>query len=384
MKYLIVEPSVKSIAPNIALMKWAEWCEQNKYEYQYVFGKTIASFVPDKILISCIFSFYSEIYKNTIEYYRTKYPNAEIIVGGSFPTLNPEWFENTFQSNPFMSKSKGRVTVVKGICKEIENLPPKYSVCPESKKIVLYASRGCVNKCGYCAVPRLEGGMSSFKSIKNILQKGLQEIPDATGVVLYDNNFTEHEYFDDIVDELVDFGLPVDIHGLHVSSFTEHQAKRFSELKWGAQKEKGTAYLRFSFDFIGYEKHVKRALEYVKKHNVKASFFCYMLFNWKDSPSDFWGRIIKSQQITDDVGKTIFLFPQRYEPLDSLKRNLYVGDKWTNELVKGVTRMYTFMHGFLPTTTSHNLFRWIGQTEEEFLSNATSFGKDSKFRLIKK
>lgn len=381
MKCLIVEPAVKSIAPNIALMKWATWCEMNGHEYKYVVGKQKVDFCPDKIFISCIFSFYSKIYQETIDYYRSLCPNAEILVGGSFPSMNPEWFKTTFPDNPFFRSAK--VKVHQGTCDEIENLIPKYSIAPNSKKLVLYASRGCVNKCKYCAVPCLEGGMKSFKSISHILEKGLEEIPDATGVVLYDNNFTAHEYFDDIVDELKEFGLPIDIHGLHVSSFTEHQAKRFSELKWGSQGEKGTAYLRFSFDFIGYEKHIRRALEYVEKYKIKAGFFCYMLFNWKDSPDDFWSRIIKAQKITDDVGRTIFLFPQRYEPLDALKRNSYVGEKWTENQVKGVTRLYTFMHGFLPTTKSHNIFRWIGNTKEEFFDKVDKFGKDTHYKLVK-
>ena len=382
MKYLIVEPAVKSIAPNIALMKWATWCELNGHEYRYVIGKQLTDIIPDKILMSCIFSYYSETYKDTINYYRSMFPKADIIIGGSFPTLNPKWFENNFISNPFLSS--GNITLVSGMSNEIKHLPPKYSVCPSSKKIVLYASRGCVNKCGYCAVPKLEGPMKSFSSISDILNHGRKEIPDATSVVLYDNNFTAHEYFDNIVDELVEFGLPVDIHGLHVSSFTEHQAKRFSELKWGAQQESGTAYLRFSFDFVVYEKHIRRALEYVEKYKIKAGFFCYMLFNWKDSPHDFWNRIMTAQKMTDEVGRTIFLFPQRYEPLDALKRNSYIGNKWTDNQVKGITRLYTFMHGFLPTTKTHNLFRWIGETEEEFFHHVEKFATDSHYRLIKR
>ena len=47
MKYLIVEPKVKPIAPNIALMKWARWCEQNEHQYQYVRGMVEPEITPD-------------------------------------------------------------------------------------------------------------------------------------------------------------------------------------------------------------------------------------------------------------------------------------------------------------------------------------------------
>lgn len=142
--------------------------------------------------------------------------------------------------------------------------------------------------------------------------------------------------------------------------------------------------MRFSFDFVGYQQHILRALKLAEKYQIKAAFFCYMLFNWVDSPDDFWKRIVMAQEMTDEVGRTIFLFPQRFEPLDALTRNGYIGPKWDKELVTGMTRLYTFMHGFLPVTTSHNIFNWIGYTKEEFLDNARKFATKKHFKLEKK
>lgn len=386
MKYLLVEPRVKAKAPNIALMKWARWCELKGYEYQYVRGKVIPDIKPDKILMSCIFSYHSEKYESTINYYRKKFPGSPIIVGGVFPSLYPQWFKNRWGSLDIDTGSlEKEVSIHCGLHQEIENLAPKYDVIIKREssekqpyprdKIVLYSSRGCTNKCGYCAVPRLEGEMKSFKSIGHMLEAGINEIKNPTAVVLYDNNFTEHHYFDDIVNELLTYNIPVDIHGLHVDSFTEHHAKRFSQLKWGSQNDKGTPYLRFSFDKLEYADNIERALYLVDKYNVKATFFCYMLFNFVDSPDDFWWRLIKAQEIVNKIGRTIILFPQRYEPfkpkskdlrLQGLKRNQYIGPKWTDEMVRGLVKMYTHIHGFMSITPSGNLFNWIGNTKEEF------------------
>ena len=370
---LLIEPAVKNIAPNIALMKWATWAEKNHHTYQYTAGIKNIRQTPDMIMMSCIFSYSSEEYKKTLIHYRRLFPKAKIIVGGAFPTLNKDWFNKKL---PF-------VNVYEGICSKIEDLPPKYSISPWSKKIIGYASRGCPNKCSYCAVSKLEGNMRSFPSIRPMIEAGIKEIRNPTGIVLYDNNFTAHQYFDNICDELEEFGLPVDIHGLHVSNFTEHHAERFARLKWGAQQEKGTAYLRFSFDFVNYQPHILRALKLVEKHKIKAAFFCYLLFNWMDSPDDFWKRIIMAQEMVDEVGRTIFLFPQRFEPLNALKRNTYIGKKWNKNLVRGVVRLYTFMHGFLPLTTSHNLFNWIGYNKEEFFDNCRKFINIKGFKLKK-
>jgi len=383
MKYLLIEPKVKAKAPNIALMKWARWCEINGHEYQYVRGLVKPDIIPDKMLMSFIFSYHSETYRQTINYYKKMFGGAQIIIGGVFPSLYPDWFKNGFKFPMTTDGPLDPFVIHCGLNSDIENLPPKYNVKILSEdedpyprdKILLYASRGCTNKCGYCAVPRLEGAMKSFKTIQHMLDAAKKEIPNASAVVLYDNNFTEHEYFEDIVNELIKFDVPVDIHGLHVDSFTEKHAELFGKLKWGSQSNNGSPYLRFSFDKIQYANNIERALGYVKKHDVKAQFFCYMLFNFTDSPDDFWWRIKKTQEIVDRVGRTVFLFPQRYEPfqpksrfveLQGLKRNQYIGPKWTDEMVRGLVKMYTYIHGFISVTPSHNLFNWIGHKKEEF------------------
>jgi hypothetical protein len=56
-KYLIVEPKVKAIAPNMTLTRWSRWCEQNGHEYQYGRGRVEPKITPDAILMSCIFSY---------------------------------------------------------------------------------------------------------------------------------------------------------------------------------------------------------------------------------------------------------------------------------------------------------------------------------------
>ena len=380
-KYLLVEPKIKAVAPNIALMKFSRWCELQGHEYQYVRGIVYPKIKPDEILMSCVFSYHSRLYEETINHYLRLFPDAKITVGGVFPTLNSDWFQ----------KWNGAVSVHKGLCAEIEDVPPKYDLNVQSEdenpyprdKIVLYASRGCPNKCRFCCVSKLEGGMKPYKSISGMLNAA--NMPYASSVVLFDNNFTSHPFFDTIVDELVDFGLPVDIHGLHAGSFTRHQAKRFSELKWGSQQgNSNTPYLRFSFDRIKYAKDIRKALRYVVDYDIKATFLCYLLYNWTDSQDDFWNRIQIAQQIVDDVGETIQLFPMRYEPLNGLERRQYIGKHWNNDLLKGIDRTFENTHRFITISRSKVLYDYIGHTKDEFFQNIYKMGTNYKYEIEKK
>jgi hypothetical protein len=381
---LLIEPKVKAKAPNIALMKWARWCECQSITYQYVRGKVVPDITPDIMLMSCIFSFCSKKYEETINFYKNLFPGLPIVVGGVFPTLKPQWFVERW--NGRLTNGTPEIWIHPGLCKEIETLPPKFNVkikhegkLPYARnKIVAYASRGCVNRCGYCAVPRTEGEMRSFKTIKNVLDTAIREMPNAESVVLYDNNFTEHIYFENIVYELVQVGLPVDIHGLHVESFTERHAQLLSKLKWASQGNNGTPYIRFSFDKFEYAADIERVAKLVAKYKINATLFCYMLFNFTDSPHDFWKRLVVAQDIVNRTGTPMSLFPQRYEPLNTLKRNQYIGPQWTDDMVRGLVKVATRLRGFLPVTSSGNIFRWIGYTEAEFVKKLQLAGRNNE------
>jgi len=108
-----------------------------------------------------------------------------------------------------------------------------------------------------------------------------------------------------------------------------------------------------------------------------------MLYNFTDSPHDFWMRLVYAQEISEKYGKYIYLFPQRYEPFDAMKKYQYIGEKWTKEYVDGIKRLSTWLHGFLTIFPNRNLFRWIGITEEEFFKRVYKFGTEKGYRLIK-
>lgn len=384
MNVILLEPRVKAKAPNSALMKFARLCEQRGDKYRYHRGCLLADFDPDVIFLSCTFTFFSKAYERTIRWYRKQYPKAEIHVGGVFPTVMPSWFQRDCWSN---------VRVHQGLYDELEGVIPKFNCLihhEEPTKLHGYTqdrpyfhlSRGCPNSCTFCAVPQVEPEFICSPSARPMLDAIRRDKPDAKSLVLYDNNFTSHTHFFDVVAELQEFGKPVEFNqGLQASALTSEKAEALAKLQWAAPSDKGTVYVRFAFDHASTAPVVERALRHVVDAGIKASFFCYMLYNWQDTPDDFWQRIRAAQEMAERVGKTVYLFPQRYEPLTALERSKYIGPHWTEEQVKGVQRLHTFLHGFLPCTVSRNLFNWIGDSEQEFWHNVEQFANVRGYRL---
>jgi len=408
MSVILLEPKTKSIAYNIALMKWARYYEEREEEYLYIRGmfdrkyfNNHIGFTPDKIYMSCIFSFYSKLYEKTIDHYHGLFPNAEMIIGGVFPSLNPDWFKKDKWSAGIFGEDW--LHIHQGRHSDIEHLVPKYNckkidheyifgtdrqkeqVKRKAKVVPLYTSRGCVNKCGYCAVPKLEGNQVNFSTIRPHLEVIKKEMPDTKNIVLYDNNFTEQTNIKQIVKDINDFDYGVDIHGLHVEAFTPEFAKEMAKLKIVSQSgvEATSGVLRFSFDKMKYEPSVWKAMDILTKSEIKAEFFCYMLYNWIDSPEDFFKRLIVAHNIAHTYKKIVFLFPQRYEPFMALEKGNHIGGKWDADILKGLRNMINWTHGFIGCSRHFSAFRWFGYDVDEFKERCLMYS-DNKIRIEKK
>jgi 5,10-methenyltetrahydromethanopterin hydrogenase len=47
-------------------------------------------------------------------------------------------------------------------------------------------------------------------------------------------------------------------------------------------------------------------------------------------------------------------------------------------MVRGLVKLYTHIHGFIPVTKSGNIFRWIGYTKEEFVHKMIEMSQKAK------
>ncbi|KKK72273.1 hypothetical protein LCGC14_2905510, partial [marine sediment metagenome] len=138
---------------------------------------------PDMIKITSLFTYWSKDVFKAIEFYSKTYPNAIIKVGGIFASLMPE----------VIRENNSDVVVHPGIDKEVEYVSIDWKHLKRNIQI-LHASRGCIRRCKFCGVRKIEPRIT-YKTWKQ-LKKEIQ----LNDIVFFDNNFLMNPNHKDILE----------------------------------------------------------------------------------------------------------------------------------------------------------------------------------------
>ena len=183
-----------------------------------------------------------------------------------------------------------------------------------------FTSRGCIRHCSFCLVPKLEGA--------------LVELDDwPVRPIVCDNNLlaTSPAHFDKVVDRLLESGLAkIDFNqGLDARILTDHHARRFAELP-------RDTIVRLAWDHIKTEALYLQAFDRLLTAGIKPQQIrTYVLIGYKDTPEDALHRLKTIRELGALPN------PMRYQPLDATRRNSYVGEGWTNELLTRYMRYWS-------------------------------------------
>jgi len=198
MNILLVEPSFpypnkskhkanevhKNFVP-IGLLKLGSYYKDKGSKVKLVRGsktiKELNHFQPDKILITSLFTYWSKYVWDAVKYYRELFPNSEIVLGGIYVTLHYDNLE--FKKLALKYKAKCHV----GLHSGAERFLPNYSLINgEISHHTTHIMRGCIRRCKFCGVWKLEPKMinkNTEEIIKEIKAIGKNK------VIFYDNNF---------------------------------------------------------------------------------------------------------------------------------------------------------------------------------------------------
>jgi hypothetical protein len=316
-RILLVEPTYYTRYPPLGLLKLGKHEERNWNDVELVRGTVEVERTPDKVYITSLFTFAWKPVHDAIGFYRSHFPNAEIHVGGIYATLMPQHLKESF---PF-----ARVHL--GLVRETENLLPAYHLLKQVdkwrdwKKSILFTSRGCIRKCPFCVVPKVEGGLKEARgSVASLIH------PDHNEVVIWDNDFLASPFARQVLVELRDGGYKVDFNqGLDARLMTEEFATILADLKMP------TVHMAYDWPWEGPQVH--RAIDFMADAGFPSkNIIFYVLHNFYDfkyhkgdTPPDFLKRL------QDLMAWGSSAYPMRFIPLNSLTRRGFVSPLWTEE-----------------------------------------------------
>src|SRR5258705_12856146 len=217
---LLIEPGYKNKYPPVGLMKIAAYHGPHgkKDNVKFIKGesdRSVLSVAWDRIYVTTLFSFEWKTIARSIDFALKVSHNqpSRIFVGGIAASLMHEAFlaEVGWRGIRFI---KGLLSEAPAVSLQlddfseelysddrnglpIEDLIPDYAILdqiegqyvyPVHDAYFAYASRGCVRKCHFCGVPKLEGAQRDAQSITTVV-RGIQERHgEKKDLTLMDNN----------------------------------------------------------------------------------------------------------------------------------------------------------------------------------------------------
>jgi hypothetical protein len=342
-QYLLVEPISKTQYPPLGLMKISTMLKTSnkRNEVFTTIGNNIPNGLskPQEIYITSLFTWDLDSVVKTIHFYTDRFPKAIIHLGGIAATLLPEYIQKHTGITPHI-----------GLLEEAEKHQPDYSVTFQRKidASMTVTSRGCPNKCFFCNVKTIEPCFDVRKNWSNDIDLTLPRI------VLWDNNFLASPNLSEDCKKLREFGKSVDFNqGLDCRLYTPSVAKMLSKIRLNP--------VRFAFDDINREKYLLRAIALAKKYST-SDIRVYVLYNFEDSPEDFYYRI----NLLNKEG--VLSFPMEYRRATHSQIR-FPGPLWNTALLRALRLSFMFYYHKGMITKSQKSFKSIyGSNSKEFIS----------------
>ena len=379
---LLVEPNYKTKFPPLGLMKISTYHKTLGDNVTFVKGinKNVAYEYWDRIYVTTLFTYYWKITVDTILFYKRVVRNdlKRILVGGIMASLEPRalWDETGIIPKEGVLDTPG--VLDKGIDLIVDEMLPDYSLFDKIDHCYTllddsyfgYSTRGCVHKCDFCGVPRLEPNYIEYKGIKNYINNLSKVFGEKAHLVLFDNNILASKKFDQVISDILDlgfhkgakFGPTRKLRHLDFNQGTD--ARLMTENHVQLLSKTAINPLRIAFDSIKYKDLYCSKVKLAAKYGI-TKLSNYILYNHKDTPEDFWERLKINIELNRDYGLKIYSFPMKYIPLNAKDRTYVNEPNWNWYFIRNVQRILNVMKGSV--MTGEEFFsRAFGESPEEF------------------
>jgi hypothetical protein len=386
---LLIEPGYKNKYPPLGLMKIAQYHGPNgkRDHVRFIKGedRSVLMTAWDRIYVTTLFSFEYQKISETIDFalYVANGQSAKVFVGGIAASLmhqrfldEPRWngirfIKGLLGDSPAISLQLDDFSEelysddIRGT--PIEDLIPDYSILeqipyryPVNDAYFAYASRGCIRKCSFCGVPKLEGDQRDTASLTELV-KGVDRLyGPKKDLTLMDNNVVASPNFKNIIAEIRDLGF---IPGAKLTR-SGRPVQRRVDFNQGVDarilakdpmflRELATICikpLRIAFDHLGLRKPYEQAIRYSHEFGL-TRLSNYMLNNFHDSPADLYERMRLNIDLNEELDIRIWSFPMRYQPTDLPNRS-HIGEKWAKYQLRSIQLILQATHGVVSGTPS--------------------------------
>ncbi len=381
---LLIEPDYKNKYPPLGLMKIAQYHGPHgkRDRVRFVKGqdRSVLTQAWDRIYVTTLFSFEYPKIAQTIDFaLQVAHGQADkVFVGGIAASLMHERFieERRWQGVRFI---KGLLSDAPAVAlqldefaeelyaddvagKPIEDLIPDYAILdqvtyryPVRDAYFAYTSRGCIRKCHFCGVPKLEGMQRDTDSLTGVVQSIDALYGPKKDLILMDNNVVASPRFREIIAEIRDLGFTPGAKLTRPGARTPVQ--RRVDFNQGVDARilcKDPMYLRelaticlrplrIAFDHLGVRKPYEQAVRYAHEFGL-TELSNYMLYNFHDGPSDLFERMRLNVTLNEELGVRIWSFPMRYQPTDRPDRG-HIGQRWTRYQLRSMQIILQATHG---------------------------------------
>ena len=235
-RILLIEPGYRNKYPPLGLMKIAQYhgAHGKKDQVTFIKGrdKSVQDTAWDRIYITTLFSFEYQRISDAIDYAveLCRGQTQRIFVGGIAASLmherflaEPRWrgvrfIRGLFDSAPGtalqLDEFDGDFYADDLESTPIEDLVPDYSILdqieyryPVRDAYFAYASRGCIRKCHFCGVPKLEGAQRDATPLTEFVRGVDKMYGPRRDLMLMDNNVVASARFKEIIAEIRDLGF---------------------------------------------------------------------------------------------------------------------------------------------------------------------------------
>jgi hypothetical protein len=216
-KILLIEPAYKNKYPPLGLMKISAYHKMLGDEVIFFKGKSneLREDKWDRIYITTLFSFYWNTTLETIEFYKRSVKKTnDLKIGGIMASILADEIQKETGIKPVFGLLDRPKMLDANNDIIVDHIVPDYDILdeidykyPANHSYFAYMTRGCVNRCPFCAVPKLEPQYKHYLSIKEQIAEINKKYGQKKNLLLLDNNILASKQFPQIIREIKEIGF---------------------------------------------------------------------------------------------------------------------------------------------------------------------------------